>query len=76
MLPLGGVSAIAAPGKPFWWPGADQALFSRISNEVSSRVDLIKLDNHINDQEFALAAAEKLLELIEAKKAGTYRSPS
>ncbi len=76
MLPLGGVSAIDAPGKPFWWPEADQALFSRISNEVSSRVDLIKLDNHINDQEFALAAAEKLLELIEAKKAGTYRSPS
>ncbi len=76
ILPLGGVSAIDAPGKPFWWPEADEALFTRISNEVSSRVELIKMDNHINDQQFAVAAAEKLLALIEAKKSGAYTSPS
>ncbi len=76
VLPLGGVSALDAPGKPFWWPEADDALFSRIGNEVSSRVDLIRMDQHINDADFAIAAAEKLLELIEQKRAGAYVSPS
>jgi uncharacterized protein (UPF0261 family) len=63
-VPLRGVSAIDKQGGPFWWPEADHALFQRIRNELSSRVELIELDLHINDPEFAQAAATKLLEMV------------
>jgi uncharacterized protein (UPF0261 family) len=68
LLPLRGVSAIDKESEPFWWPEADRALFQRIRNELSSRVDLIELDMHINDPPFAQAAAQKLLELIQNGK--------
>jgi uncharacterized protein (UPF0261 family) len=63
MLPLKGVSAIDAEGKPFWNPEADAALFSAIrAGTPSDR--LVEMPCHINDAEFAAAAAEKLLELM------------
>jgi uncharacterized protein (UPF0261 family) len=64
LLPLRGVSAIDAEGKPFWWPEADQALFASIRNWVSPGVDVIELDLHINDPLFAAAAAERLLRMM------------
>jgi uncharacterized protein (UPF0261 family) len=68
LMPLRGVSAIDKEGGAFWWPEADRALFQRIRNELSSRVELIELDLHINDPEFAQAAANKLLEFIRKGK--------
>jgi uncharacterized protein (UPF0261 family) len=64
LLPLRGVSAIDKEGGPFWWPEADRALFERIRGELSSRVELVELDLHINDPEFARAAAAKMLDLL------------
>jgi uncharacterized protein (UPF0261 family) len=64
LLPLRGVSAIDKEGGPFWWPEADRALFQRIRGELSSRVDLVELDLHINDPEFARAAAAKMVDLL------------
>ncbi|OWK36265.1 Tm-1-like ATP-binding domain-containing protein [Fimbriiglobus ruber] len=64
LLPLRGVSAIDAEGKPFWWPEADAALFQSIRNWVAPDVDVVELDLHINDPAFAAAAAEKLLGMI------------
>ncbi len=63
LLPLRGVSAIDAEGKPFWWPEADQALFQSIRNWLYG-VELIELDLHINDPAFAAAAAGKLQEYL------------
>jgi len=68
VLPLRGVSAIDKEGGPFWWPEADRALFQRIRGELSSRVELVELDLHINDPEFAQAAAAKILQLIKKVK--------
>jgi uncharacterized protein (UPF0261 family) len=65
LLPLRGVSAIDKEGGPFWWPEADQALFARIRGELSSRVQLVELDLHINDPAFAQAAGAKMLELVK-----------
>ena len=65
LLPLRGVSAIDRQGGPFWWPEADRALFARIRGELSSRVELVELDMHINDPPFGQAAAAKLLELLK-----------
>ncbi len=64
LLPLKGVSAIDAEGKPFWWPEADKALFDSIRLWKAPAVELIELDLHINDPAFARAAAGKLLEMM------------
>jgi uncharacterized protein (UPF0261 family) len=64
LLPLRGVSGIDAEGKPFWWPEADAELFDAIRRNVEPSVKLIEHDLHINDPEFAAAAARTLLELI------------
>lgn len=69
MLPLKGVSAIDAEGKPFYWPEADKALFDAIRANISSNVELVELDLHINDPAFAAALAERLLKLMSVKAA-------
>ena len=54
-LPEGGVSALDAPGQPFWDPDADAALFralERTVRQTSSR-QLIRVKRNINDPEFA-----------------------
>jgi uncharacterized protein (UPF0261 family) len=65
LLPLRGVSAIDRAGQPFWWPEADQALFQSIRNWIGPSVKVLELDLHINDPEFAKAAAETLRGLME-----------
>ncbi|HKI32120.1 MAG TPA: Tm-1-like ATP-binding domain-containing protein [Gemmataceae bacterium] len=64
LLPLRGVSAIDRAGQPFWWPEADQALFQSLRNWMSPHVRLLELDLHVNDAEFAGAAARTLLDFL------------
>jgi uncharacterized protein (UPF0261 family) len=64
LLPLQGVSAIDRAGQPFDDPAARGALFDSIRRHRGS-AELIELDRHINDPEFAEAAANKLLALIQ-----------
>jgi uncharacterized protein (UPF0261 family)/ABC-type branched-subunit amino acid transport system ATPase component len=56
-LPEGGVSALDAPGKPFFDPDADAALFRALDQTVrqTSNRQLIRLKRHINEPEFAAA---------------------
>lgn len=67
MLPLRGVSAIDADGKPFWWPEADAALFAAVREGMQPGKDLIERDEHINDPAFAAACAKKLLEMLRGR---------
>jgi len=55
LIPEGGVSGIDAPGKPFWDPAADKALFDQIATNFRPGTNrkLIRLQNHINDPAFA-----------------------
>jgi len=69
LIPKKGVSAIDREGQPFWWPEADAALFQSLRHWLSPHVELIELDLHINDAEFAETAARSLLRLIEGKGA-------
>jgi uncharacterized protein (UPF0261 family) len=64
LLPLRGVSAIDAEGKPFWWPEADAALFQSIRNWIHPAGLLAEYDLHINDPTFAEAAAEQLMKMM------------
>ena len=64
-LPLRGVSMIDAEGMPFWSPEADAALFDAIRTRLDrTRVDLVELDLHVNDQAFADAMAHRLLAML------------
>jgi uncharacterized protein (UPF0261 family) len=64
LVPRRGVSALDAEGQPFWWPEADAALFQSLRNWMSPNVQLVELDLHMNDPDFARSAAEMLLQLI------------
>ena len=66
LLPLAGVSAIDRQGQPFDDPVARQALFAAIRQHLSG-VELLELDCHINDPQFALAAANRLIAMIGAR---------
>ena len=63
LLPLQGVSAIDRAGQPFDDPVARTALYDGIRRAHGS-VELIEMDNHINDEAFAMACAQKLLDLL------------
>ena len=66
LLPLKGVSAIDAEGQPFYGPKEDQVLFQTLRDGVNrDAVEIMELDYNINDKEFAVCAAEKLMELME-----------
>lgn len=64
MLPLKGVSMIDKEGSPFYDPDADKALFNALRNNIESHVILKEMDLHINDPEFAEAAAQQLLHFL------------
>lgn len=69
-LPLKGVSMLDAPGKEFWWPEANQALFDSIKKFVRSDIPVHEMDYNINDPEFADAVAQKMLEFLKEKWRG------
>lgn len=64
LLPGRGVSAIDAEGQPFDDPAARAALFESIRTSCGE-VECTLLDHHINDPEFAEAAARKLIDLMK-----------
>jgi len=65
-LPEGGVSALDAPGQPFWDPEADAALFRALDRTVrqTSNRQLIRLRCNINEAEFAAATVTAFRSLI------------
>ena len=66
MLPLGGVSAIDAPGQPYYGPEEDKALFDTLKAKVdTSKVQILEMPENINDAPFAEAAAQRLIELMQ-----------
>ena len=67
LLPLRGVSAIDAEGKPFWDPKADAELFDAIRKGLpADRV--VSIDAHINDPAFAQAVDAEFSKLKEEKR--------
>jgi uncharacterized protein (UPF0261 family) len=63
LIPEHGVSALDAPGQPFYDPEADAALFDELESAVSTGPDRVirRLPLHINDFEFARALVEEFL---------------
>jgi uncharacterized protein (UPF0261 family) len=70
LIPEGGVSALDAPGGPFYDPIADAALFEELEATIepapNRRVRRVPL--HINDPAFADALVQEFLQLYQAKQ--------
>jgi uncharacterized protein (UPF0261 family) len=63
-IPLRGVSQIATEGQPFYDPDADAALFGALREHLDPQVEVHELDYDINEPEFALSLAKRLLEML------------
>ncbi|MCL4765120.1 MAG: Tm-1-like ATP-binding domain-containing protein [Hyphomicrobiaceae bacterium] len=70
LLPLGGVSAIDAPGEPFHDPEADAALFEALRRTVriTEQRKLIDVPHHINDPAFAAAVVAQFEDVMKARE--------
>jgi len=67
-VPLRGVSLYATEGQVFHDAVADEALFEALRANVDrTRVEVHELDVDINDEEFALAMANRLHDLYQGK---------
>ncbi|MBR0751027.1 ABC transporter permease [Bradyrhizobium jicamae] len=66
VLPEGGVSALDAPGQPFWDPDADAALFRSLEHTVraTSNRQIIRVKRNINDPEFTAAIVSAFRPLL------------
>jgi uncharacterized protein (UPF0261 family) len=64
LIPLQGVSAIDKVGGPFYSPEALDAYRQALKALLSPTVRLIELDAHVNDEAFAQAAADLLMESL------------
>ena len=63
MLPKQGVSALDREGQVFDDPAARRALFEAIFG-TCGKCEVVELENHINDKEFAEAAARRLIQML------------
>lgn len=69
MLPLRGVSMIDSEGQPFYGPEEDAMLFNTLRRLVNKdKVEIVEMDHNINDEIFAVAAAQKLIDLMEGRR--------
>jgi uncharacterized protein (UPF0261 family) len=65
LIPEHGVSAIDAPGQPFYDPAADNALLEALEKTLEPTAErrLVRLPLHINEPQFADALVENFLEI-------------
>jgi uncharacterized protein (UPF0261 family) len=64
-LPLQGISELDAPGREFWWPEADEALFESIKEHTNEDIPIYEIDCNINDELFAQTISDKMLDLLK-----------
>ena len=64
LLPLGGLSSIDRPGKIFYDPDANAALFSTLKRNLSPAVEVCEDEHHIDDPEFAARVGQTVVDLM------------
>lgn len=65
LFPEKGLSQIDSEGNVFYNPAVNRILSDSIEKNLNSSIVFMKLPFHINDQEFAKAAVERLLEMMK-----------
>jgi uncharacterized protein (UPF0261 family) len=66
LIPEKGVSALDAPGQPFYDPKADDALFQSLEKTLRQTPSrrITRLPYHINEPQFSAALAANFREII------------
>jgi uncharacterized protein (UPF0261 family) len=64
LLPHGGLSSIDRPGKIFYCPEANEALFRTLREKLSPHIRIIEDEHHIDDPEFAIRAGREMVALL------------
>jgi len=65
VIPLQGFSAVDRAGQHFHNPEADSEFAKVIGENVKKDVDIVEVDAHINDKEFAKAVVDKFDKLVK-----------
>ena len=68
LLPLGGLSTIDRPGKIFYDPDANAALFETLKRELKPSISLTEDEHHIDDPAFAARAAGFMIDALRASQ--------
>ena len=64
LIPMGGFSEVDFPGKPFWWPEADQAFVDGLKRKLRTDIPVVLMDTDVNDPEFSGKVAQTLLNML------------
>ncbi len=68
LLPLKGVSLLDSEGQQFYGVEEDAMLFKTLKENITNPlVEIIEVNSNINDEEFSIAAAQKLVQLLNEK---------
>lgn len=68
LLPLKGVSLLDSEGQQFYGIEEDEMLFKTLKENITNPlVEIIEVNTNINDEEFSITAAEKLVQLLNEK---------
>ncbi|KAL8851417.1 MAG: hypothetical protein Q9221_003688 [Calogaya cf. arnoldii] len=71
VLPVRGISPLSTKGGVFEDKEADEVLFSSIEKGLQGTdVDVVKDEKEVNDEEFAVGIAERLMRLIDLAREG------
>lgn len=65
-VPLRGVSMISTEGGPFYDASADEALIENLKKNLADHIDLHLVDTDVNNEDFAIAMADALADLVES----------
>jgi uncharacterized protein (UPF0261 family) len=71
LIPLKGFCMYCHPGEPLHDPEGDRMLIESLKKHLKPQISVQELDAHINDPEFADAAASSLMQLIRNSPAKT-----
>jgi uncharacterized protein (UPF0261 family) len=67
LIPTAGYDSYAVKGMGFYDPQADKAFVDALKQDLPKNIRFIERDTHIEDPEFAVEAANMLIDLIRAK---------
>ena len=65
IFPLKGLSEIDREGSPFYNDRSNKKLFDTIKEKLDKRIAVNELPFHINDEPFAMALVDELVQLVE-----------
>jgi len=67
LIPTAGYDSYAVKGMGFYDPQADAAFVAALKKDLPNNIRVVERDTHIEDPEFAVEAAQMLIEMIRAK---------